>query len=327
MKTRYCSMAAVLLLLPHVATGQRDPLPSWNDGSAKQAVLDFVAGVTREGDGFVPPSQRIAVFDDNGTLWAEQPVPVQLAFATDRIRSVAAQHPDWKEKEPFRSLLAGKTDALLAGGEAAVREIIASTHAGITPEQFSKIVFDWMTEARHPRFKVGYFEMIYRPMVELLVHLRANGFKVFIVSSGSVELMRVWSEEVYRVPAEQVIGSTVATRLEERDGVPVLIRQPKIDSLGGSEGKPIAIDKFTGRRPILAFGNSDDDLPMLRWTAAGEGRRLVAVVRHTDGEREWAYDRNSPVGRLDKALDEAKEKGWVVIDMKRDWKRVFPFLQ
>jgi len=302
------------------------PLPSWNDGKAKQAIVDFVKRVTTRGSkDFVPPAERIAVFDNDGTLWAEQPIYFQLAFALDRVKVLAPQHPEWKDKEPFASLLKGDLKAALAGGERALLEIVMATHAGVTTEEFEKIVRDWLATAKHPKTGRPYNEMIYQPMVELLRYLRANGFKTYIVSGGGIEFMRTWVEKAYGIPPEQVVGSTIKTKFELRDGKPVILRLPELDFIDDKEGKPVAINKFIGRRPILAFGNSDGDLQMLQWTAAGSGARFMGIVHHTDAEREWAYDRESAIGRLDKALDEAKQRGWTVVDMKRDWKVVFPF--
>jgi phosphoserine phosphatase len=301
-----------------------DPLPSWNSGAAKKAIVEFVKVTTTKGGlKFVPLAERIAVFDNDGTLWAEQPMYFQLAFALDRVKALAPQHPEWKDKEPFASLLKGDLKAVLAGGEKTLLEIVMATHAGMTAEGFEKIVRDWMVTARHPKTGRPYNEMIYLPMVELLRYLRANGFKTYIVSGGGIEFMRPWVEQAYGIPPEQVIGSTIKTKFEMRDGKPVILRLPEIDFIDDKEGKPVAINKFIGRRPILAFGNSDGDLQMLQWTAAGSGARFMGIVHHTDAGREWAYDRKSSVGRLDKALDEAQAKGWTVVDMMREWKIIF----
>ena len=299
---------------------QTDPLPSWNDGPAKQAILKLVADAKA-----VPEPERIAVFDNDGTLWAEQPMYFQLAFALDRIKAEAGKHPEWKTTEPYKSVLAGDMKGLMAGGEKGLVQIIATTHSGMTTDEFQKIVGDWTATARHPRFKKPYVECVYAPMIELLSYLRANGFKTFIVSGGGVEFMRAFAEKVYGIPPEQVIGSSGVVTYEMRNGTPVLVKQPKVEFVDDKEGKPAGINRFIGRRPIFAFGNSDGDHQMLLWTAAGTGPRFMGIVHHTDAEREWAYDRTSHVGKLDKALDEASGRGWIVVDMKTDWKKVFPF--
>lgn len=301
-------------------------LPSWSDGTSKQTIVKFVKGVTAKGGkDFVSVAERIAVFDNDGTLWAEQPMYFQLAFALDRVKVLAPQHPDWKDREPFASLLRGDLKGALAGGEQAIAQIVMATHAGMTTEEFENIVRDWMATAKHPKTGQPYKLMIYQPMVELLRYLRANGFKTYIVSGGGVEFMRPWVEQAYGIPPEQVVGSTIKTKFEMRDGKPVILRLPEIDFIDDKEGKPVAINKFIGRRPILAFGNSDGDLQMLQWTAAGSGARFMGIVHHTDAGREWAYDRKSHIGALDKALDAANAKGWTVVDMKSEWKQVFPF--
>ncbi len=308
------------------AQAQTDPLPSWNDGANKRAITEFVARVTRQsGPDFVPPDERIATFDNDGTLWAEQPMYFQLIFALDRVKALAPQHPEWKEEEPFASLLKGDVKAALAGGEPAIFNIVMVTHAGMTTEEFDKIVRDWITTAKHPKTGRLYTEMVYQPMLELLAYLRANGFKTFIVSGGGIDFMRVFSERVYGIPPEQVVGSSGKLKFELRDGKPVLVKLPELDFNDDKAGKPIAIEMHIGRRPILAFGNSDGDLEMLQWTAAGSGARFMGLVHHTDAAREWAYDRQSSVGRLDKALDAAALNCWVVVDMKKDWKRIFAF--
>ena len=293
---------------------------------AKQAIVAFVAKVTKEGaPDFVPPAERIATFDNDGTLWAEQPMYFQLLFALDRVKALAPQHPEWQDKEPFASLLKGDVKGALAGGERAMLDIIMVTHAGMTTEEFETIVQEWIATAKHPVTKRPYTEMVYQPMLELLAYLRANGFKTFIVSGGGIEFMRPWVERVYGVPPEQVIGSSIKTQFEWRDGKPVLMRLPEVNFIDDKTGKPIGINEYIGRRPIAAFGNSDGDLEMLQWTTAGRGARLALIVHHTDAEREWAYDRTSSFGRLDKALDEAQARGWTVVSMKDDWKRIFPF--
>ena len=315
-----------VLVFGSPATAQTvDSLPSWNDGKAKQSIIEFVAKVTEKGSpDFVPPAERIAVFDNDGTLWAEQPMYFQVLFALDRVKVLAPQHPEWKDKEPFASLLKGDVKGALAGGEHAILEIIMGTHAGMTTAEFETIVRDWIATARHPTTKRPYTEMVYQPMLELLAYLRANGFKTFIVSGGGIEFMRPWSGKVYGVPPEQVIGSSIKVKFEMHEGTPVLVRLPELDFFDDKEGKPVAIHQQIGRRPIAAFGNSDGDLQMLQWTTAGQGQRFALYVHHTDAEREWAYDRKSSMGRLDKGLDEAQAKGWTVVDMKQDWKVIYP---
>jgi len=316
----------LLALLPSIALTADDPLPSWTGGMAKHAIVTFVERVSTKGSAdFVPQAERIAVFDNDGTLWAEQPVYFQVQFALDRVKVLAPAHPEWRAKQPFKALLEGDNKSFAAGGEKALLEVLAVSHAGMTTEEFEGTVKDWMATAKHPRFNRPYNEVVYQPMIELLAYLRANGFKTFIVSGGGVEFMRAWVEQVYGIPPEQVIGSTGKQRFELRNGKPVLLKLPAVDFLDDKEGKPIGIQKYIGRRPILAFGNSDGDLQMLQWTAAGSGRRFMGLVHHTDADREWAYDRASKVGRLDKALDESHAHEWTVVDMKRDWKRVFAF--
>ena len=305
---------------------QIDPLPSWNDGAPKQAIQDFVARVMREGGpDFVKPAERIAVFDNDGTLWAEQPIYFQVQFAFDRIKALAAHHPDWKEKQPFKAVLEGDAKALAATGEKGLLEIMALTHSGMTTEDYASSVADWLATARHPRFNRPYSELIYQPMLELRTYLHANGFKTFIVSGGGVEFMRVFAERVYGVPPEQVVGSSgVVTFHMGPDGKAVLMKEAKVEFIDDGPGKPVGINRFIGRRPILAFGNSDGDHQMLQYTAAGSGARFMGLVHHTDADREYAYDRQSHVGKLDKALDEAMAKKWTVVDMKKDWRTVFP---
>ncbi len=303
-----------------------ESFPSWHDGVAKQAITDFVARVCREGSpDFVPPAERIAVFDNDGTLWAEQPFYFQGLFAFDRIKALAPQHPEWKQHQPFKAVLDNDRKALAAAGEKGLLELVMVSHAGTTTEEFRAIVQDWLATAMHPRFQRPYHELVYQPMVELLHYLRANDFKTFIVSGGGIEFMRPWAEEAFGIPPELVIGSSIVTKFEMRDGKPVLSRLPQLNFLDDKAGKPVAINQHIGRRPIAAFGNSDGDLEMLQWTAAGTGARLMGLVHHTDVDREWAYDRSSTVGRLDNALAEARERNWTVVDMKKDWKQVFSF--
>jgi hypothetical protein len=305
-----------------------DPLPSWNDGNAKLSIIAFVAKVTKEGSpDYVPPAERIATFDNDGTLWAEQPMYFQLIFALDRVKALAPQHPEWKDNEPFASLLKGDVKTALAGGEHSILEIVMATHAGMTTEEFDKDVKNWLATAKHPTTKRPYTEMVYQPMLEVLAYLRANGFKTFIVSGGGIEFMRPWTEKVYGIPPEQVVGSSIKTKFEMRDGKPVLVRFPELNFLDDKGDKPVGIQQYIGRRPIAAFGNSDGDLQMLQWTTAGQGPRFALYVHHTDAKREWAYDRESSIGRLDKGLDEAQAKGWTVVDMKQDWKVIYPLVK
>lgn len=305
-----------------------DALPSWNDGAAKKSIVEFVTKVTgQDSPDFVPITERIAVFDNDGTLWAEQPMYFQLLFVLDRVKALATQHPEWKTKEPFASLLKGNVKGALAGGEPAIFQLVMATHAGMTTEQFEKVVTEWITTAKHPVTKRLYTEMVYQPMIELLAYLRANGFKTFIVSGGGIDFMRPWTERVYGIPPEQVIGSSGKLKFEVRDGKPALLKLPELNFIDDKVGKPVGIHQHIGRRPIAAFGNSDGDLQMLQWTTAGSGVRFALIVHHTDAEREWAYDRTSHIGKLDKAWDEAQAKGWTVVSMKEDWKRIFAFEQ
>jgi phosphoserine phosphatase len=316
---------AALLLLSPCAAGSDLPLSSWNDTAPKKAIVAFVERVTTPGaPDFVPEPERIAVFDNDGTLWAEQPVYFQALFIIDRVRTLAPQHPERSTEEPFASALKGDMRGLAASGEAGLVKLMAATHAGMTSEQFSAIVADWIGKARHPTTGKLYTEMTYRPMRELLDYLRANGFKTFIVSGGGIEFMRPWAERVYGIPPEQVVGSSIRTKFELKDGQPVIERLPEINFVDDKAGKPVGILQHIGRRPIAAFGNSDGDLQMLQWTCIAPGARFCLFVHHTDAGREWAYDRASHVGKLDRGLDEAASKGWTVVDMKQDWKRIFP---
>jgi hypothetical protein len=301
-----------------------DLLPSWSDGASKARIVDFVQSVTDPtSKQYVPPAERIAVFDNDGTLWTEQPMYFQLAFILDRVKALAPQHPEWRTQEPFKSVLAGDMAGVAKAGEHGLLEMMAATHAGMTADEFRSIVSDWLATARHPRFERPYTELTYAPMKELLAYLRANGFKTFIVSGGGVEFMRVFSERVYGVPPEQVIGSSIRTKYEVRDGKPVIVRLPEIEFIDDKAGKPVGIHRYIGRRPILAFGNSDGDFEMLEYTTSAPGPRLGLIVHHDDGEREYAYDRKSSIGRLERGLDEAAQRGWVVVSMKDDWRRVY----
>ncbi|MER2265452.1 HAD family hydrolase [Methylobacterium oxalidis] len=316
-------------ILPALGQAPASPaasLASWNESASKQAITDFVSRVTQKGGSdYVEPAERIAVFDNDGTLWTEHPMYVQLAFALDRVKTMAPMHPEWKNKQPFQAVLDGDMAALAASGERGMMELVMVTHAGMTSAEFAAIVSQWLATARHPRFKRPYIELVYQPMIELLGYLRANEFKTFIVSGGGVEFMRPWTNRVYGVPPEQVVGSSIKTRFEMRDGRPELYRLAQMNFIDDKAGKPVGINEYIGRRPIAAFGNSDGDLEMLQWTTMSGGARLGLIVHHTDAEREYAYDRNAAFGRLDKALDAAAANNWAVMDMKRDWKVIFPF--
>jgi phosphoglycolate phosphatase-like HAD superfamily hydrolase len=303
----------------------KDPLPSWNDGATRTAIMGFVTAVTTNGTtDFVPVPERIAVFDNDGTLWSEQPMYFQFLFVVDRIRALAGGHPEWKTKEPFRSALAGDTKGLAASGEKGLLELLAVTHAGMTTDEFADTVRAWIATARHPVSKWPYTEMTYQPMRELLDYFRANGFKTFIVSGGGTEFMRPWVEQVYGIPPEQVVGSRGKLKYEVKDGKPALVKLAEMELVDDGPGKPVGIAQMIGRRPIAAFGNSDGDFEMLEYTSTGPGRRLAVIVHHTDANREWAYDRGSPVGKLERGLDEAAARGWILADMKRDWKTIYP---
>jgi phosphoserine phosphatase len=322
---------AVLLtvaLTPAVALAQSDHLPSWNDTAPKAAIVEFVEKVSKKDSAdFVPEPERIAVFDNDGTLWVEHPMYVQLAFALDRVKAEAPNHPEWATTQPFQAVLEGDMKTLAAAGEKGLVELVMATHAGMTTEQFQTIVADWIATARDPRFKKPYTELVYQPMLELLAYLRANGFKTFIVSGGGVEFMRPWTEKVYGIPPEQVVGSSIKTQFEMKDGTPTLFRLPQVNFIDDKAGKPVGINEHIGRRPIAAFGNSDGDLEMLQWTTLTDGARFGLIVHHTDAEREYAYDRKSDFGHLDKALDAAAINNWTVVDMKKDWKTIFSFEQ
>ena len=301
-----------------------EALPSWSDGPAKKAILQFVSDVTKKGGPkYVPPSERIATFDNDGTLWAEQPMYFQLAFVFDEVKRMAPGHPEWKEKEPFKSVIAGDLKSALAGGEKAISQLMAASHSAMTTEEFAKNVGNWIASAKNPKFNRLYRECTYVPMVELLNFLRANGFKTFIVSGGGVEFMRVWAEKAYGIPPEQVIGSSGKTKFEIKNNRVDLIKLPEVEFVDDGPGKPVGINRFIGRRPILAFGNSDGDQQMLEYTASGSGARLMLILHHDDAVREVAYDRTSSIGKLDKAWDEATQRGWVVVSMKNDFRKVF----
>ncbi|HSI14550.1 MAG TPA: HAD family hydrolase [Chthoniobacter sp.] len=319
------SLALVSIVGFALSALAQDPLPSWNDTGSKKAIVDFVEKVTKQGSPeFVPVPERIATFDNDGTLWSEQPFYFQFAFVIDRVKALAPKHPEWKKEEPFASLLKGDMKAVAAAGEKGALEMMTATHTGMTTDEFSRTVAEWIATAKHPKTGRLYTEMVFQPMLELLAYLRANGFKTFIVSGGGIEFMRPWTERVYGIPPEQVVGSSGKLKYEMRDGTPVLLKLPAVDLIDDKEGKPIGIQSHIGRRPIAAFGNSDGDLQMLQWTVAGSGPRFALLVHHDDAEREWAYDRMSSIGRLDKAWDEAKARGWTIVSMKDDWKTIFP---
>lgn len=318
-------LLSLLVALPLLASAA-DPLPAWKDGPSKQAITQFVEAVTKEGSkGYVAPAERIAVFDNDGTLWSEQPMYFQVLFAFDEAKRLAPEHPEWKTEQPFKALLEGDKETLAASGMEGLMKIIGATHTGITTEEFSARTKAWLAKAKHPKTGKPYTEMVFQPMLELLAYLRANGFKTYIVSGGEVAFMRTFAEEVYGIPPEQVIGTTFFTELQEKDGKLSILRQPKLLHNDDGPGKPVSIDQVIGRRPILAFGNSDGDLQMLQWTAAGDGKRFMGLVHHTDSQREWAYDRESKIGKLDKALDAAKQGNWTVVDMAKEWQRIYPF--
>ena len=315
----------LILLLPTTTLHAQDTLPSWKDTASRKAIVAFVENVCdRSSSDYVPPAERVAVFDNDGTLWSEQPMYVQLAFALDRIKALAPEHPEWKTTQPFQAVLEGDLEALHASGHTGLLKIIGATHAGMTTDEFAQVAADFFKTAKHPKYNRPYTECVYQPMLELLEYLRENQFRTYIVSGGGIDLMRVFAEEVYGIPPEQVVGSSIKTVYQERDGVPTLVRLPEVDFVDDKVGKPVGILKFIGRRPLMAFGNSDGDYEMLRYTTAGKGPRLAAIVHHTDDVREVAYDRESTFGKLNKALDEAPSRGWVVIDMKKEWSTIFP---
>ena len=326
MSTPATWLASLLALVIAGAAVGAEALSSWNDGPAKQGIVTFVNAVTQKGGkDFVPESERIAVFDNDGTLWSEQPIYTQFAFMLDQLRAAAPKHPEWKSNAAFNALLAQDKKALAEIGQKPVLELLVTANSGMTVGEYDQSIRNWLKSARHPQLKRGYTELVYLPMQELLIYLRANGFKTFIVSGGSVEFMRPWAEQAYGIPPEQVIGSQQDVKFEMRDGKPVLTRAPKIAFVDDGPGKPVGIYRHIGRRPIAAFGNSDGDLQMLQVTAAGEGRRLMLLVHHDDTEREFAYDRQSHIGKLDKAWDQAQADNWIVVSMKSDWNRIFAF--
>ena len=329
-KTTFGLLVFLTLLLigcsKKVEEAKENHLPSWNEGSAKTSIISFVNDVTdKNSPNFVKPEDRIATFDNDGTLWSEQPMYFQLFFAIDRVKALADEHPEWKEKQPFKAVLENDMKALVASGEHGLLKIVLATHSGMTTAEFEQVVKDWVATAKHPRFDRAFTDLVYQPMLELLEYLRANDFKTFIVSGGGIEFMRPLTSELYGIPPEQVIGSSIKTKFEIIDGEPQIIRLPEIDFIDDKAGKPIGIHKFIGRKPIFASGNSDGDLQMLQWTASNKMKSFMLYLHHTDADREWAYDRESHIGRLDKGLDDANEKGWTVINMKKDWKVIYPF--
>jgi len=318
-------LIATLFLLTAPAISLAESLPSWNDGDTKKAITEFVESVTREGSAdFIPEDQRIATFDNDGTLWAEKPMYFQLIYAMDQVKKMAPQHPEWKTQEPFASVIRGDTEKVLASGKEGLMKILAATHTNMTAEDFQSAVTSWLQTARHPKTNRPYNEMIYQPMLELLTYLRANGFKTFIVSGGGVDFMRVFAQETYGIPPDQVVGSSLKAKYEVRDGKPVILKLPEVNLIDDKEGKPVGIHQYIGQRPVFTAGNSDGDYQMLEYTTAGSGPRFGLILHHTDAKREWAYDRKSHVGQLNKALDDASKKGWTVIDMQKDWKVIFP---
>lgn len=302
-----------------------DPLPSWNEGKTKAAIINYVNDVTNiESENYIPVSERIATFDNDGNLWSEQPAYFQLFFAIDRIKALAPDHPEWKTQQPFKAVLDDDMKELAKHGEHGLLELVMASHAGMTTSEFEQIVKEWLKTAKHPRFERPFTDLVYQPMLELLQYLRENDFKTFIVSGGGIEFMRPWVEEVYGIPPDQVVGSSIKTEFDYNNGNPVIRRLAEIDFIDDKEGKPIGIHKFIGQKPVFASGNSDGDLQMMQWTASNKHKSFMLYLHHTDAEREWAYDRNSHIGKLDKGLDEAHEKGWTVVDMKNDWKVIYP---
>jgi hypothetical protein len=324
MKSWLIKSILALLLLANTAFAI-DPLPSWNNTAPKKAIITFVEKVTKSGShDFVPVAKRVATFDNDGTLWSEQPMYFQFYFAVDRIKALAPKHPEWKNQEPFASVLRGDLRSAFSRGDSGLMEMFIATQVGMTTDEFEKNVTDWLATARHPQTKQLYTEMIYQPMLELLHYLRANGFKTYIVSGGDVDFMRQWTGKAYGIPPEQVIGSSIKKKFELLKGQPVIVSLPEWDFIDDNVGKPIGIQSRIGRRPIASFGNSDGDLQMMQWTAAGRDPNFCLYVHHTDAKREWAYDRKSAIGPLDKGLDQARAKGWTVVDMKNDWKVIYP---
>ncbi|WP_027252749.1 HAD family hydrolase [Photobacterium halotolerans] len=323
--TRFLLLLLLNAVITTAASAATDPLPSWNDTATKQQMMQFVEQTTDSSSAqFVPASERIATFDNDGTLWAEQPAYFQLFYAIDRVKALADKHPEWKTEEPFASILKGDMEGVKKSGMEGLMKLVMVTHANMTTEQFSQSVEQWMQTAKHPVTNKPFTDMVYQPMLELLNYLHSNGYKTYIVSGGGVEFMRTWAPQVYGIPPEQIIGSSIKTEYKLIDGKPAITRLPEIDFIDDKEGKPVNIQKIIGRRPVIAFGNSDGDLAMLQWTKAGSGPRMSLLLHHTDAEREWAYDKESSIGHLDKALSVAEKEQWIVVDMKQDWKQVFP---
>lgn len=321
-----CSPPAEQAETTPIQETKTDPLPSWNEGSPKQAIISFVEDVTdTTSANFIPVLDRIATFDNDGTLWSEQPIYFQLFFAIDRVKAMAADHPEWKSKQPYKAVLENDMGTLMQQGEKGLAQIVMATHAGITTDEFETIVSDWIKTAKHPTKGKPYNEMIYQPMLELLDYLRANNFKTFIVSGGGIEFMRPWVEEAYGIPKDQVVGSSLEAEYDYNDGKPFIKKLPKLDLNDDKGGKPVGINRYIGRKPAFAAGNSDGDLEMLRWTDSNKLKTFKLYVHHTDSVREWAYDRDSHIGKFDIGLDEAGKKGWTVVDMKSDWKIIYPF--
>lgn len=303
-----------------------DPLPSWNEGETKAAIINYVLDVTNtDSENFINIPDRIATFDNDGNLWSEQPAYFQLFFVIDRIKMLADDHPEWKNTQPYKAVLENNMEELATHGEHGLIKLVLATHAGTTSAEFETLVKEWLANAKHPRFNKHYTELVYQPMLELINYLQENNFKTFIVSGGGIEFMRQWVEEAYGIPRDQVIGSSIKTEYDYNNGNPVIKRSAEIDFINDKEGKPEGINKFIGRKPVFSSGNSDGDLQMMRWAASNRLKSFMLYVHHTDSIREWAYDRKSKIGRLDKGLDEAKEQGWTVIDMKKDWKVIYPF--
>jgi len=307
------------------APGDVDPLPSWKVGNSRDSIIEFVDVVTDISNAnYVPVDERIAVFDNDGTLWSEQPLYFQFYYALSQIEKAAPAHPEWSDQEPYKTALAGNRDDILSLGTKGLVEIILATHSGMTNTEFRQSVQAWIAMAEHPTTQRAYSQMVFQPMLELMDYLRANGFQVYIVSGGGVEFMRAFAEGVYGVPPENTIGSNLGIQLEATEDGLVLRRVAEVSFVNDKAGKPVGIQRAIGRRPIFAFGNSDGDLQMLQWTVAGDGPSFAGIVHHTDADREWAYDRESRLGRLDKALDEGMERGWTIVDMRSEWSRIYP---